>query len=121
MRRPQSNRLQSTYLSPDGEEYYPVPQEGLDADLHNTNCERYQAPLENRCAPWPHGSVKSLCPHQILMTKEHHEQGAKLHEALALAIDDIVERWWTDEKAYLPQRMPLEPQEEDLLRVRSIY
>lgn len=50
----------------------------------------------------------------------HQEQGRKLHEALGLAIEDIIERWWTDEEARFPQRMPLEPQEEDLLRVSLI-
>jgi hypothetical protein len=55
------------------------------------------------------------------MTDRHDRNLRELHEALVLAITNIVERWWTDIDAKLPQRMPLEPQEEDLLRVNSIH
>ncbi|KAB8201772.1 IucC family-domain-containing protein [Aspergillus parasiticus] len=37
-------------------------------------------------------------------------------EALAIALNNIVERWWKDEEANFPNRMPLEPQAEDLHR-----
>ena len=55
------------------------------------------------------------------MTDRHDRNLQELNEALVLAITNIVERWWTDIDAKLPQRMPLAPQEEDLLRVNSIH
>ena len=70
---------------------------------------------------WPHNSYLAGCPHPILMTDQHDRNLQELHEALVLAITNIVERWWTDIDAKLSQRMPLEPQEEDLLRVNSIH
>ncbi|KZL80922.1 hypothetical protein CI238_06647 [Colletotrichum incanum] len=39
-----------------------------------------------------------------------------LHNALTIAVIDIVQRWWTDEDARFPERMPLEPKEEELLK-----
>jgi hypothetical protein len=66
---------------------------------------------------WPKGSHNSMSPRPILVTKEHQVHLAELHGALTTAITDIVDRWWTDEAACFPQRMPLEKKEEDLLRV----
>jgi hypothetical protein len=43
-----------------------------------------------------------------------------LHEALTAGITDIVERWWTDPEARFPERMPLEKQEKDLLKVSKL-
>lgn len=40
-----------------------------------------------------------------------------MSESLTIAITDIVGRWWTDREANLPQLMPLEKEEEDILRV----
>ncbi|CEL00913.1 hypothetical protein ASPCAL00505 [Aspergillus calidoustus] len=40
----------------------------------------------------------------------------ELHNALVIAVTDIVERWWTDKEAQFPQRMRLEAEEEELLR-----
>jgi hypothetical protein len=54
------------------------------------------------------------------MTDWHDRNIQELNEALVLAIANIVERWWTDIDAKLPQRMPLEHQE-GLLRVNSIH
>jgi hypothetical protein len=53
----------------------------------------------------------------VLTTQRHDDDMRNLHLALKLAIEDIIERWWTDEEARFPLRMPLEPEEEDLLRV----
>jgi hypothetical protein len=43
----------------------------------------------------------------------------EFHVALSAALTNIVQRWVIDEEADLPSRMPLEPHEEDILRVRS--
>ncbi|EER25309.1 hypothetical protein CPC735_019130 [Coccidioides posadasii C735 delta SOWgp] len=65
---------------------------------------------------WPKGFYQAACPHPILVHPQHYQNIQALHEALVLAITNIVERWWTDSVAKFPERMPLEPQEEDLLR-----
>lgn len=89
----------------------------LDTDLLNNARGTYKTRLEKCSSAWPAGSVNAGSPHPVLITQRHHEELQELHRALNLAIEDIIERWWTDEQAQFPQRMPLEPQEEDLLRV----
>ncbi|KAJ9316144.1 hypothetical protein C8Q69DRAFT_410191 [Paecilomyces variotii] len=59
--------------------------------------------------------LKSV-PYPILGTEIHQRQLSTLSDALVLAITDIVERWWTDPAARFPERMPIEPVEEELLR-----
>ncbi|QUC19331.1 uncharacterized protein UV8b_03572 [Ustilaginoidea virens] len=65
---------------------------------------------------WPKDSHKTWCPRPILVTEQHQRQLEDLHEALTLALTDIVERWWSDAAARFPSRMPLEPREEELLQ-----
>ncbi|WEW61322.1 hypothetical protein PRK78_006812 [Emydomyces testavorans] len=65
---------------------------------------------------WPKECYRAACPHPILLHPQHHQSLQALHEALTLAVTNIVERWWTDTAARFPERMPLEPHEEDLLR-----
>lgn len=65
---------------------------------------------------WPKGSYRAGCPRPILIGKNHQQQLESLHEALTIAITDIVGRWWTDRDAQFQERMPLEKEEEDLLR-----
>ncbi|KAJ5598164.1 hypothetical protein N7537_008248 [Penicillium hordei] len=80
--------------------------------------ERFQASLLQRCPVnlWPGAAHETACPRPILIHEMHQQQLAELHEALTAGITDIVERWWTDRDARFPERMPLEKQEEDLLR-----
>lgn len=66
---------------------------------------------------WPKETYRYACPHPILVHPQHVENLRNLHQALVLAVVNIVERWWTDTAANFPARMPLEPHEEDLLRV----
>ncbi|KAJ5144998.1 hypothetical protein N7448_002390 [Penicillium atrosanguineum] len=57
-----------------------------------------------------------------LLKKYHHElekcspRRPELGQALVLAVTDIVERWWSDVGARFPERMPIEPVEEQLLQ-----
>ncbi|KAI1455547.1 hypothetical protein F4805DRAFT_435909 [Annulohypoxylon moriforme] len=78
----------------------------------------YQASLLSLCPLnlWPRGSYRLLCPRPILVDKHHQQQLSRLHEALAIAITDIVGRWWTDKEAGFPKRMPLKKEEEDHLQ-----
>lgn len=66
---------------------------------------------------WPKHSHLTCCPRPILVGKKHLKQLETLHDALVLAITDIVERWWTDTEACFPERMPLAKEEEELLQV----
>lgn len=68
---------------------------------------------------WPHGSYRAACPRPILVARAHCRQLTALHGALAAAIHDIVPRWWRDEEAAFPRRMPLGDEEEALLKVRG--
>jgi hypothetical protein len=101
---------------PDAVDFKSVPA-GLDTDLLNKARDTYTSRLRRCSSAWPAGSVDAGSPHPVLITQRHHEELSELHLALNLAIEDIIERWWTDEQAQFPQRMPLEPQEEELLRV----
>ncbi|KAH6951991.1 hypothetical protein DER45DRAFT_605913 [Fusarium avenaceum] len=60
--------------------------------------------------------AKRLNPHPFVLPNDFLVNLEQFHEALALAIDNIVDRWWKDDDANLPSRMPLEPRVEKLLR-----
>lgn len=66
---------------------------------------------------WPRGSHLAACPRPILVDQKHQGLLRDMSESLTIAITDIVGRWWTDREANLPQLMPLEKEEEDILRV----
>ncbi|KAF7593644.1 hypothetical protein BBP40_011049 [Aspergillus hancockii] len=86
---------------------------------HICKIRRVSKPASCGSALPKHGtkdSCTAFCPRPILVSPEHQRQWKELHKALVLAITDIVERWWKDPAAHLPERMPLEPQEEDLLK-----
>jgi hypothetical protein len=74
-----------------------------------------------KCSPpetWGAGDIYQTCsPHPVLVTSAHKKQLESLSEALSTAIVDIVNRWWRDADARFPERMPIAPFEEDLLRV----
>jgi hypothetical protein len=70
---------------------------------------------------WHKGSYASGCARPLLIASHHQRQLEELHEALTLAITDVVERWWADGAARFPQRMPLTKAEEDLLQVRLLH
>ncbi|KAM0234341.1 hypothetical protein ACHAP5_010107 [Fusarium lateritium] len=65
---------------------------------------------------WYNGTYTTGCPRPILVRLHHQRQMHDLHEALSIAISDIIDRWWSDEDARLWERMPLKKEEEDLLK-----
>ncbi|KAF1996084.1 hypothetical protein P154DRAFT_499105 [Amniculicola lignicola CBS 123094] len=65
---------------------------------------------------WPESSYAAGCPRPILVDQYHQQQLQILHRALTISLKDIVQRWWTDDEARFPERMPLEKKEEDLLK-----
>lgn len=58
-----------------------------------------------------------MTPDPILISHRFLAELRRFHEALAIALNNIVQRWFTDKEAAFPTRMPLEPHEEDLLQV----
>jgi hypothetical protein len=81
--------------------------------------EKYHRELE-KCSPrdtWVADAHQKSAPYPILGNEAHQRQLADLSEALVLAITDIVQRWWSDVHARFPERMPIDPLEEKLLRV----
>ena len=67
--------------------------------------------------------LRYMTPNPILVSNAFLENLREFHDALSIALTDIVQRWFTDEKAAFPTRMPLEEHEEALLQVcyRSYY
>lgn len=61
--------------------------------------------------------LRYMTPNPILISNQFLKSLREFHNALSIALTNIVERWFTDEKAAFPTRMPLEQHEEDLLRV----
>lgn len=55
----------------------------------------------------------------LVTVEDHVDRISAIHEALRAAIVNIVNRWWSDTDANFPARMPIEPYEESLLRVRD--
>jgi len=64
----------------------------------------------------PRRLASQLNSHPAVLPKKFLEDVNIFHEALIIALDDIVDRWWTDKEADFPSRMPLEPRVEKLLR-----
>lgn len=61
--------------------------------------------------------LRFLSPHPILITDQFLANLKQFHEALAIALSNIVQRWFTDKEADFPTRMPIEPHEEEVLQV----
>ncbi|KAK6224466.1 hypothetical protein QIS74_02793 [Colletotrichum tabaci] len=98
-------------------DYAPAGQRFNPGDYHQQEADLREALL--RLCPenlWHDGSYSAGCPRPILVGEYHQRQMEDLHEALTTAIIDIVQRWWTDDDARFWERMPLEAEEEDLLK-----
>lgn len=63
--------------------------------------------------------LRYMTPSPILVSDRFLEDLREFHDALAIALSNIVARWFTDREAGFPKRMPLEQHEEDLLQVIS--
>ncbi|KAI1098122.1 hypothetical protein F4804DRAFT_346588 [Jackrogersella minutella] len=118
MRSPTSSELQQICIRNKLHGYGLVSYYEPESSTYAQEHEDIQASLLSICAPdiWPKGSYRMACPRPILVNKHHQQLLTNLHRALDIAITDIVERWWTDKKAKLPERMPLHKKEEELLQ-----
>ncbi|KAJ5781231.1 hypothetical protein N7457_006391 [Penicillium paradoxum] len=65
---------------------------------------------------WAGSCHLSSCPYPVLVNNKHQAEIEKLNEIVVKVLDDIVPRWWKDTAAKFPERMPLLPYEEKLLR-----
>lgn len=110
--------LQITFGSRPGD-YTPGAAYSIDKAVYQQAEDDQQKALLKLCPEglWHNGSYAAGCPRPILIGKHHQQQMHDLHEALTIAIIDIVQRWWRDVDALFPERMPLEPEEEELLKV----
>lgn len=122
MRFPTSTRFQQIHAPLNGHDYEPVASYKPDRIADTQDHEFLQSSLQQLCPAelWPSNSHTSCCPRPIFVSPQHQERVRNIHQALVLAITDIVDRWWTDPVARFPERMPLSEPEEDLLRVCSL-
>ena len=81
--------------------------------------EIFRQNLRRSCSLWPHGFDIAASPYPILIPQSLTDHLDNLGDILCRAITHIVERWWTDPSAKFPERMPLSPQQERILRVSS--
>lgn len=114
-----TQQLTQIHFGPKPQDYEPVAQNKAETSDYALEETKLQDTLLKLCPAnlWHNGSYSSGCPRPILVGKHHQQQMQDLHEALTTAITDIVQRWWTDRDARFPERMPLEKEEEDVLRV----
>ncbi|PTD07366.1 hypothetical protein FCULG_00006087 [Fusarium culmorum] len=62
------------------------------------------------------GIQTRFSPHAVAISDTLFSRLTQLHVLLGRVFVDIVDRWFTDEKARFPERMPLDPSEESLLK-----
>ena len=62
------------------------------------------------------GIQSRMSPHAVAVPDDLLSRLTQLHVLLGRVFMDIVDRWFTDEKARFPERMPLDPSEDALLR-----
>ncbi|KAH8885485.1 hypothetical protein GQ53DRAFT_659813 [Thozetella sp. PMI_491] len=114
-------RLQQVQLGLGPGNFQPIETYKRQSKAYVEEHTRHQASLLRLCPAhaWYHGSFRQDCPRPILISEYHQTLLNNLHESLNAALTDIVQRWWTDREARLPERMPLEETEEDLLRANA--
>ncbi|KAE8375736.1 hypothetical protein BDV26DRAFT_299493 [Aspergillus bertholletiae] len=118
MKFPTAGQLQQVHLGIGPKRYQPVTSYQGEKDIYTQEHEILQASILRHCPAhlWYHGSNEASCPRPILITTKHQQQLEQLHNALITAIVDIVKRWWSDQDARFPERMPLTGDEEALLQ-----
>lgn len=113
--------MKQVHLQMDQSSPVPVTFDLRNKALYEDEHEMLQNRILQLCPShvWPKGSHELACPRPILIAEQHQEKLAQLNASLFKAITDVVERWWTDANAKFPARMPLDCEEEELLRVGS--
>ncbi|KAL4786817.1 Clavaminate synthase-like protein [Aspergillus varians] len=118
MKPPTSTRYRQVYAPLKGDTYYSISSCDVEKTTYASDHQALRSRLVELCSAelWYGASYKNSCPRPILITPEHDQKVKDLHCALVLTITDIVGRWWIDKNARFPERMPLEAEEEGLLR-----
>ncbi|GKU05737.1 hypothetical protein FLAG1_09051 [Fusarium langsethiae] len=62
------------------------------------------------------GIQSRFSPHAVAVSDTLYSRLTQLHVLLGRVFVDIVDRWFTDESARFPERMPLDPSEESLVK-----
>lgn len=95
-----------------------APPEKVDAQVRAADRDLMQQNLLKSTSPYGQlpGASRRLNPYPAVLPVQFVQNVQRFHEALAAALDNLVERWWKDADANLPGRMPLEPRVEKLLR-----
>lgn len=83
---------------------------------YNTQLRNFRRNLLLLCPDWP-GHDKAASPLPLQAPQALAQQFQVLGTLLEKAVTSIVERWWTDDIANFPARMPMPSQQEVLLRV----
>jgi hypothetical protein len=96
----------------------PVLPEQVHPEYRIRESEALQERLADSVSPYGAfpGAAKRLNPHPALLPWQFVKNLETFNEALAIALNNIIERWWTDKEADLPSRMPLGPHVEELLQ-----
>ncbi|OJJ29768.1 hypothetical protein ASPWEDRAFT_121712 [Aspergillus wentii DTO 134E9] len=96
----------------------PVSPKSTPSEIQRQQFEKFNshfAAISQGAKKYPNGFHR-VPPYPLLVSQSLVERMKRLHEALSIALTDVVERWWTDEKAAFPSRMPVEGEEEEILR-----
>ncbi|CAJ0546685.1 Ff.00g013120.m01.CDS01 [Fusarium sp. VM40] len=110
--------LTQIHINPSSNNYELVLESKIDTEAYAKEEQVYQGALLRDCPSqlWYNETYTTGCPRPILVGSHHERQMRDLHEALTIAISDIIDRWWSDGDARLWERMPLNEDEEDLLK-----
>jgi hypothetical protein len=65
--------------------------------------------------------LRYMSPNPIMVSNRFMADLKEFHHALVLALNHIVEHWFSDNEATFSTRMPLESHEERLLQVRDLH
>jgi hypothetical protein len=95
----------------------PIDEKHINSLLQGINCLRstFVSLAQHEQPVWE----EKVCSHPVLIPKNLTEKLEDFHQALALALTHIIERWGGkgDSSDSLSARMPLMREEEDLIQV----
>lgn len=78
--------------------------------------ETFRNALLANTGPWPLDFHLRIPPSAVYIPRHHITAAERLQIALDKALTSIISRWFTDERANFPARMPLKDHEERVLR-----
>jgi hypothetical protein len=118
------SRIQQISLVTTSERGVIVPATGVDEEQRKSSLEIIHHALKESL---PDQDVRPFLPLQRLSHSPvyvpiiHLQEVEAFQKALSKAITSIVDRWWSDEEARFPARMPVNPNEEEVLKVGNLW